>query len=138
MPTRSPQPARVLPPPLSPETAYQRPELYARSPQPYPAPPLSYAFHGYPVSKSEGSTPQPWPPAAQWGNGGCAYAIVIGHEFGHHVQQLAGTFGDEPGASAAERDHGSGESNRQWILAGFASNDIAQCNTFRAGSSEVR
>lgn len=76
VPTRSPRPARVQPPPLSPQTAYQRPEPYPRSPQLYPAPPLSYAYRG--------------------------------------------------------------ESNRQWILAGFASNDIAQCNTFRAGSSEVR
>jgi predicted metalloprotease len=123
-----------------------------------------------------------------------AYAVVIGHEFGHHVQsetgilrayddlasadssnrvelsrrielqascmgglflgavansfpidsrrltelqQVAGSFGDEPGAAAAERDHGSGESNRRWIISGFDSNDIARCNTFTASSAEV-
>lgn len=374
MPTRSPRPARVLPPPVSPDTAYQRPELYAYSPPGHPPPRYPSVQHGYPVKDTEWSTPPARPPAAQWGyggwgggppsrrssgvarilltlggtlatvffglvllgplalptvpsqgtishapaparapgaapvkpahalavltdntvydqgglaNGSCpatdlgsastdeqtrfyqslmaclsaewrppiagagyrytkpglvvfdspvstpcgnaapesgrtlafycpsgevmyadvpqmrrffgslevAYAIVIGHEFGHHVQsetgvlaayddvantasadraelsrrlelqsscmgglflgavaasfpvdrprlsqlqQLAGTFGDEPGAGPVESDHGSGESNRRWIFAGFGHNDIAQCNTFRAGSSEVR
>lgn len=123
-----------------------------------------------------------------------AYAVVIGHEFGHHVQsetgmlaaydhvvssssanrtelsrrielqascmgglflgavadsfpidsrrltelqQVAGAFGDEPGATAAERDHGSGESNRRWILTGFNSNDIAGCDTFTVSAAKV-
>jgi uncharacterized protein len=123
-----------------------------------------------------------------------AYAVVIGHEFGHHVQseagmlaayddilrraaadrldlsrrlelqascmgglflgavaesfpidsrrltqlqQVAGAFGDEPGSSPSERDHGAGESNRRWILTGFDRNDIAACNTFRASASAV-
>ena len=123
-----------------------------------------------------------------------AYAIVIGHEFGHHVQQetgilnayrllahgnaadalelnrrvelqascmgglflgaiaesfpmnaqrlnrlqqVAGSFGDEPGGPEEARDHGSGRSNRAWIGKGYADNDIGTCNTFRAPASEV-
>ncbi len=123
-----------------------------------------------------------------------AYAIVIGHEFGHHIQQetgmlqayddliydnfsnrlelsrrvelqascmgglflgavadtfpmdatrlrqlqqVAGSFGDEPGGAASKRDHGSGASNRQWIFAGYSDNDTATCNTFTASSSNV-
>lgn len=123
-----------------------------------------------------------------------AYAIVIGHEFGHHVQseaglltafddvvyndfsdrteisrrlelqascmgglflgavaetfpidetrftqlqQVAGAFGDEPDATADERDHGSGESNRAWILQGFNNNNVATCNTFAAPADDV-
>ncbi len=123
-----------------------------------------------------------------------AYAIVIGHEFGHHIQQetgmlqayddliydnfddrlelsrrvelqascmgglflgavaatfpmdgtrlrqlqqVAGSFGDEPGGSDSKRDHGSGASNRQWIFAGYSDNDTATCNTFTASSSNV-
>ena len=123
-----------------------------------------------------------------------AYAIVIGHEFGHHVQseadmiaaynraaygnfadrtdlsrrlelqascmgglflgaiadsfpiderrftqlqQVAGSFGDEPSAAENERDHGSGESNRSWILQGFGNNDLAACNTFVAAPTDV-
>ncbi len=123
-----------------------------------------------------------------------AYAIVIGHEFGHHVQQetgmlqayddliydnfgnrlelsrrvelqascmgglflgavantfpmdsprvrqlqqVAGSFGDEPGSAASARDHGSGASNRQWIFAGYGDNDTATCNTFTASADNV-
>lgn len=123
-----------------------------------------------------------------------AYAVVIGHEFGHHVQsetgllaafddvvyndfadrtelsrrlelqascmgglflgavaetfpvdetrfaqlqQVAGAFGDEPNAAADERDHGSGESNRAWILQGFTTNDVAACNTFAVPTDDV-
>lgn len=123
-----------------------------------------------------------------------AYAIVIGHEFGHHVQaetgilsafddvtyrnfadrtavsrrlelqascmgglflgavadsfpidesrfvqlqQVAGAFGDEPNASPDGRDHGSGESNRSWILRGFNDNDVAACDTFVASAGDV-
>jgi hypothetical protein len=123
-----------------------------------------------------------------------AYAIVIGHEFGHHVQaetgminafhdltyedfadradasrrlelqascfgglflgaiaqsfpvdesrfaqlqQVAAAFGDDPNAAPDERDHGSGESNRAWILAGFARNDLAVCDTFLAEPGDV-
>ncbi len=123
-----------------------------------------------------------------------AYAVVIGHEFGHHVQsetglltafddvvyndfadraelsrrlelqascmgglflgavadtfpvdetrytqlqQVAGAFGDEPNADDDERDHGSGESNRAWILQGFNNNDIATCNTFAVPTDDV-
>lgn len=123
-----------------------------------------------------------------------AYAIVIGHEFGHHVQaetgminafhdltyqdfadraevsrrlelqascfgglflgaiaqsfpvdesrfaqlqQVAVAFGDEPDGDPDERDHGSGESNRAWILAGFTSNDVAVCDTFLADPGAV-
>jgi uncharacterized protein len=129
-----------------------------------------------------------------FGNLDVAYAVVIGHEFGHHVQsesgmiaayneltrsdsanrleasrrlelqascmgglflgavansfpidsqrlselqQVAGAFGDEPGSPSTTRDHGSGQSNRHWILAGFVRNDIAACNTFTASPSEV-
>lgn len=123
-----------------------------------------------------------------------AYAIVIGHEFGHHVQaetgvltayhdevfdnfggrtelsrrvelqasclgglflgavsatfpideqrlaqlqQVAGNFGDQDNASAEERDHGSGESNRAWIFTGYNNNDLATCNTFVASPDDV-
>jgi predicted metalloprotease len=123
-----------------------------------------------------------------------AYAVVIGHEFGHHVQSEVGillavddavyarfsdrvelsrrvelqasclsglflgavattypisesdytdlqqvslSFGDEPGAGAGERDHGSGRSNQAWILAAFDNNDIARCNTFTAPDDAV-
>ncbi len=123
-----------------------------------------------------------------------AYAIVIGHEFGHHVQretnilsafddvvhdafdqrlelnrrlelqascmgglflgaiadtfpmteqrvstlqQVAGSFGDEPGGSDDQRDHGSGGSNREWIMTGFTRNDTAVCNTFTASPDQV-
>ncbi len=123
-----------------------------------------------------------------------AYAIVIGHEFGHHVQeevgvlqayddltydnfdnrlelnrrvelqasclgglflgaiadsfpmddarlrrlqQVAGSFGDEPGGPGEKRDHGSGASNRQWIFAGYGDNDTRICNTFTAPAREV-
>jgi uncharacterized protein len=123
-----------------------------------------------------------------------AYAIVIGHEFGHHVQQetgilaayddltyrdfgnrlqlnrrvelqascmgglflgavadsfpmddvrlrrlqqVAGSFGDEPGGAADERDHGSGASNREWIFKGYTDNDTAVCNTFTASAGDV-
>ncbi|MGI8888864.1 MAG: neutral zinc metallopeptidase [Nocardioidaceae bacterium] len=123
-----------------------------------------------------------------------AYAILIGHEFGHHVQhetgiidafdaavydaydqrlilnrrvelqascmgglflgaiadsfpiddsrltqldRAAGSFGDEPGAPDNQRDHGSGEANRAWILDGFNTNDLAVCNTFTAAGDAV-
>lgn len=123
-----------------------------------------------------------------------AYAILIGHEFGHHVQHEAGilmaydevvyddyaqrlilsrrvelqascmsglflgaiaesfpiddsrlsqldqvsaAFGDEPGAPENQRDHGSGSSNRAWILTAYGHNDIAVCNTFTAPEDEV-
>lgn len=123
-----------------------------------------------------------------------AYAILIGHEFGHHVQfetgvldaydeavyddydqrlslsrrvelqascmgglflgaiadsfpvdadrlrildQVAGSFGDAPDAPENRRDHGSGESNHDWILNAFRDNDIAVCNTFTAPESAV-
>ncbi len=123
-----------------------------------------------------------------------AYAIVIGHEFGHHVQEevglltafddavyadfqnrlelnrrvelqascmgglflgaiaanypidetklrqldlVSGSFGDEPGGDDDDRDHGSGVSNREWIMKGFAGNDLSRCNTFAAPSDEV-
>ncbi len=123
-----------------------------------------------------------------------AYAILIGHEFGHHVQKetalleafdaaiyddydqrlvlnrrlelqascmgglflgaiaesfpiddqrlsqldrAAGAFGDEPGAPDNQRDHGSGESNRDWILRAFSTNDLGQCNTFVAPDDDV-
>ncbi|MGH3446714.1 MAG: neutral zinc metallopeptidase [Nocardioidaceae bacterium] len=129
-----------------------------------------------------------------FGNVDIAYAIVIGHEFGHHVQhetgilaaerqaaysddasrlalsrrtelqascmgglflgaisdsfpvdaqrlrqldQVAGSFGDEPGASPSEQDHGSGSSNHDWITTGFDDNDVAVCNTFNAPKSSV-
>jgi predicted metalloprotease len=123
-----------------------------------------------------------------------AYAIVIGHEFGHHVQrevgilsayddltyddfdnrlelnrrvelqascmgglflgavadsfpmddarlqrlqQVAGSFGDEPGGSDDKRDHGSGGSNREWIFRGYTDNDTNVCNTFTVPSDQV-
>lgn len=124
-----------------------------------------------------------------------AYAVVIGHEFGHHVQEeiglltafddvvygdfenrlelnrrvelqascmgglflgaiaenypidetklrlldrVSGSFGDEPaGGNDDDRDHGSGVSNREWIMKGFAGNDLSRCNTFAAPSDEV-
>jgi predicted metalloprotease len=123
-----------------------------------------------------------------------AYAIVIGHEFGHHVQrevgilqayddltyddfdgrlelnrrvelqasclgglflgavaesfpmddsrlqrlqQVAGSFGDEPGGSDEKRDHGSGVSNREWIFRGYTDNDTQVCNTFDAPADQV-
>jgi predicted metalloprotease len=123
-----------------------------------------------------------------------AYAIVIGHEFGHHVQeevgilqayddltyddfdnrlelnrrvelqascmgglflgavadsfpmddqrlrrlqQVAGSFGDEPGGVDDERDHGSGISNREWIFRGYTDNDGRVCNTFSASPNQV-
>jgi predicted metalloprotease len=123
-----------------------------------------------------------------------AYAILIGHEFGHHVQfetrildaydeavyddyaqrlilsrrvelqascmgglflgaiadsfpidetrleqleQVASSFGDASGAPENQRDHGSGESNHDWIMDAFADNDIAVCNTFTAAASAV-
>jgi predicted metalloprotease len=123
-----------------------------------------------------------------------AYAILIGHEFGHHVQyesgildaydqavyddysqrlilsrrtelqascmgglflgavaptfpvdaqrldqleQVASSFGDPPNAPANKRDHGTGESNHDWIMRGFGDNDIAVCNTFTAPASSV-
>ena len=123
-----------------------------------------------------------------------AYAILIGHEFGHHVQhetgilmayddvvyedygqrlilsrrvelqascmsglflgaiaesfpiddsrlsqldQVSAAFGDEPGAPENQRDHGSGSSNRAWILTAYDDNDIAVCNTFSAPEDEV-
>lgn len=123
-----------------------------------------------------------------------AYAIVIGHEFGHHVQretgildafdavvhesfdqrlvlnrrvelqascmgglflgaiadsfpmteqrvsrlqQVAGSFGDEPGDPASKRDHGSGTSNREWITNGYTHNDVTVCNTFTAPADHV-
>lgn len=123
-----------------------------------------------------------------------AYAIVIAHEFGHHVQnevgtlkaardvsyagledqldthrrvelqascmgglflgavaesypmdetrlqqldQVAGSFGDEPGADDADRDHGSGASNRTWIANGYTENDVSACNTFVVPDDEV-
>lgn len=123
-----------------------------------------------------------------------AYAILIGHEFGHHVQQevgvlagyeeavyedydsrlilsrrlelqascmgglflgavaetfpvdatreqqleqVAGSFGDQPDAPANQRDHGSGASNRAWIMRAFGDNDIAGCNTFTASATSV-
>jgi predicted metalloprotease len=123
-----------------------------------------------------------------------AYAIVIGHEFGHHVQeeigvlqayddltfdnfdsrlelnrrvelqascmgglflgaiadsfpmddqrlsrlqQVAGSFGDEPGGPDNKRDHGSGVSNREWIFRGYTDNDTGVCNTFTAPSDQV-
>ena len=123
-----------------------------------------------------------------------AYAIVIGHEFGHHVQQetgilsayddlaynsfgnrlelnrrvelqascmgglflgaiadsfpmdaarlgrlqqVAGSFGDEPGGAQDERDHGSGASNRQWIFQGYDRNDTSSCETFTAAADQV-
>jgi predicted metalloprotease len=50
---------------------------------------------------------------------------------------VAGAFGDEPSSAPDERDHGSGESNRRWILAGFDTNDVARCNTFSASSGDV-
>jgi predicted metalloprotease len=118
-----------------------------------------------------------------------AYAIVIGHEFGHHVQfdtrildaydelvyddyatrlelsrrielqascmgglflgaiaesfpvdntrldqleRVAASFGDAPDAPANQQDHGSGQSNHDWIMRAFFHNDIATCNTFTA------
>jgi predicted metalloprotease len=123
-----------------------------------------------------------------------AYAIVIGHEFGHHVQfevgildafddavyedyaqrlilsrrvelqascmgglflgaiaasfpidatrldqlqRVAASLGDAPNAPENKRDHGSGESNHDWIMLAFANNDIATCNTFIAPPSAV-
>jgi predicted metalloprotease len=129
-----------------------------------------------------------------FGNVDVAYAILIGHEFGHHVQrevgvlagfdeavyadydqrlilsrrvelqascmgglflgavaesfpvdatrlqqleQVAGSFGDEDGAPENQRDHGSGASNRSWIMRAFADNDIAVCNTFSAPADSV-
>jgi predicted metalloprotease len=123
-----------------------------------------------------------------------AYAIVIGHEFGHHVQhetgilaavdqivhdnfddrlslnrrvelqascmgglflgaiadsfpmndqrlrrldQVAGSFGDEPGGADDSRDHGSGRSNREWITLGFDHNDLSACDTFTAPAAQV-
>lgn len=123
-----------------------------------------------------------------------AYAVLIGHEFGHHVQsevgvldaydeavyedygerlvlsrrvelqascmgglflgavaesfpvddrrlgqldRVAGAFGDELDAPANQRDHGTGRSNRDWILRAFNNNDIAECNTFTAPLSAV-
>jgi predicted metalloprotease len=123
-----------------------------------------------------------------------AYAILIGHEFGHHVQfetgmldayddvvyddyserlilsrrielqascmgglflgaiaesfpvddvrfaqleRVAGSFGDPPTASDNKRDHGTGISNHDWIMSGFAQNDIASCNTFTAPAAAV-
>lgn len=123
-----------------------------------------------------------------------AYAIVIGHEFGHHVQeetgiltayddlvyddfadrleldrrvelqascmgglflgavaetfpidderlrrleQVSGSFGDEPGGADDKRDHGSGVSNREWIFAGYTENDAQTCNTFTAPAGNV-
>jgi predicted metalloprotease len=129
-----------------------------------------------------------------FGNLDIAYAILIGHEFGHHVQQeagvldgyeqavyddydqrlalsrrvelqascmgglflgavaesfpvdeerfaqldrVAGSFGDDPQAAANQRDHGSGRSNRTWIMRAFGDNDIAVCNTFTAAASQI-
>ena len=123
-----------------------------------------------------------------------AYAIVIGHEFGHHVQeevgilpayddltydnfddrlelnrrielqascmgglflgavadtfpmdderlrrlqQVAGSFGDEPGGADDDRDHGSGISNREWIFRGYTDNDTGVCNAFTAPANQV-
>ncbi len=123
-----------------------------------------------------------------------AYAIVIGHEFGHHVQeevgvlqayddltydnfggrlelnrrvelqascmgglflgavadsfpmddkrlrqlqQVAGSFGDEPAGTGDSRDHGSGVSNREWIFTGYADNNTDVCNTFTAPAGSV-
>jgi predicted metalloprotease len=123
-----------------------------------------------------------------------AYAVVIGHEFGHHVQNEVGilvayddavyarfsdrfelsrrvelqascmsglflgavaatypisetdfsdlqqvslSFGDETGAQEDERDHGSGQSNQEWILTAFDTNDTAVCNTFAAPDGAV-
>ncbi|MBA3233593.1 MAG: neutral zinc metallopeptidase [Propionibacteriales bacterium] len=123
-----------------------------------------------------------------------AYAIVIGHEFGHHIQRetgvlsafddvvyddfdnrldlnrrvelqasclggiflgaiaesysmdqsklgqlgrVAGSFGDEPGGDDTVRDHGSGVSNREWILTGYRVNDLGRCNTFSAPADAV-
>ncbi|MDQ3307141.1 MAG: neutral zinc metallopeptidase, partial [Actinomycetota bacterium] len=129
-----------------------------------------------------------------FGTNDVAYAIVIGHEFGHHVQEeiglltafddavyddfdnrlelsrrvelqascmgglflgaiaanypidetrlrqldrVSGSFGDEPGADDDNRDHGSGVSNREWIMKGYTDNDLQSCNTFSASSDEV-
>ena len=129
-----------------------------------------------------------------FGTNDVAYAIVIGHEFGHHVQEeiglltafddsvyddfdnrlelsrrvelqascmgglflgaiaanypidetrlrqldrVSGSFGDEPGADDDHRDHGSGVSNREWIMKGYTDNDLQSCNTFSASSDEV-
>ncbi len=130
-----------------------------------------------------------------YGSNDVAYAIVIGHEFGHHVQEetgvitafddavyddfeirlelsrrvelqascmgglflgaiaesypvddtrlvmldrVAGSFGDEPGADDSKRDHGSGASNREWIMRGFTGNDLRRCNTFAAPARRGR
>ncbi|HEY7042140.1 MAG TPA: neutral zinc metallopeptidase [Nocardioidaceae bacterium] len=129
-----------------------------------------------------------------FGDDDVAYAIVIGHEFGHHVQQetgilsayddlahadfesrlelnrrvelqascmgglflgaiaesfpmsdqrlsrleqVAGSFGDEPGGGDDKRDHGSGASNRAWIFRGFDANDAETCNTFVVPAGQV-
>lgn len=129
-----------------------------------------------------------------FGDSEMAYAVVIGHEFGHHVQSQVGillayddaayarfadrnelsrrvelqascmsglflgavartypitegdfvelrqvslSFGDEPAAPDDERDHGSGASNQEWILAAFDDNDTARCNTFAAPDDRV-
>jgi predicted metalloprotease len=129
-----------------------------------------------------------------FGTNDVAYAIVIGHEFGHHVQdeiglltafddavyddfenrlelsrrvelqascmgglflgaiaanypidetklrqldRVSGSFGDEPGGDDENRDHGSGVSNREWIMKGYTGNDLQRCNTFTAPSDDV-
>jgi len=51
--------------------------------------------------------------------------------------RVAGSFGDEPGGTDDGRDHGSGVSNREWILRGYNDNDLSRCNTFSAPADEV-
>ena len=53
------------------------------------------------------------------------------------LQQVAGSFGDEPGGSDEKRDHGSGVSNREWIFRGYTDNDTQVCNTFDAPADQV-
>ena len=53
------------------------------------------------------------------------------------LQQVAGSFGDEPGGSDDKRDHGSGVSNREWIFRGYTDNDTNVCNTFTVPSDQV-
>jgi hypothetical protein len=53
------------------------------------------------------------------------------------LRQVSLSLGDERGADDNQRDHGSGISNQEWILAAFDNNDTGRCNTFTAADDQV-
>jgi predicted metalloprotease len=60
-------------------------------------------------------------------DGDFAWAYVIAHEVGHHVQTLTGSV--DPDSFT----HGSSAQRKRWFIAGYEGGEPGACDTFAVG-----